>query len=267
MIKVRIISIYLCVVSLFLFVSCGSNIKSDETYREQYVAAYRGASIALDISNNTQQSVTMLIDAVSADNFYIAFQSAQDDFENCYKPADESPLKSTRGFVYFLYLLYKNNVPITQAPITLDCDYIMNNQTIQDNSITLLSEIDLINNRIVGNVIGVSAESGANRDTDEFYIHIEIDFDFNSHTIGGFTLDMIGIAGDNLSFENGVSCLYKNGKVYTAYKSDLGNKLDEYVEFVEETYYKPYKGLTAKAVKINKNYSKEYTESMNRFVM
>ena len=43
MIKVRIISIYLCVVSLFLFVSCGSNIKSDETYREQYVAAYRGA--------------------------------------------------------------------------------------------------------------------------------------------------------------------------------------------------------------------------------
>lgn len=77
---------------------------------------------------------------------------------------------------------------------------------------------------------------------------------------------MIGIAGDNLSFENGVSCLYKNGKVYTPNKSDLGNKLDEYVEFVEETYYKPYKGLTAKVVKLNKNYSKEYTESMNRFI-
>ena len=142
----------------------------------------------------------------------------------------------------------------------------MNNQTIQDNSITLLSEIDLINNRIVGNLIGVSMESGAERDTDEFYIHIEIDFDFNSLTIGDFTLDMIGIVGDNLSFENGVSCLYKNGKVYTANKSDFGNKLDEYVEFVEETYYKPYKVLTAKAVKLNKNYSKEYTESMNRFV-
>ena len=264
--KVRIISICLCVVSLFLFVSCGDNIKSDETYRKQYVAAYQGASIALDRSNNIQQSVTMHIDADMADNFYIAFRSTQDDFENCYKPANENMLKGTRGFVYFLYLLYKNNVPITQNPITLDCDYILNNQTIQDNSITLLSEIDLINNKIVGNVIGVSAESGANRDTDEFYIHIEINFDFNTLTIGDFTLDMIGIVGDNLSFENGVSCLYKNGKVYTANKSDFGDKLDEYVEFVEETYYKPYKVLTAKAVKLNKNYSKEYTESMNRFV-
>ena len=44
MIKVRTISIYLCLVSLLLFVSCGSNIKSDETYRKQYVAAYQGAS-------------------------------------------------------------------------------------------------------------------------------------------------------------------------------------------------------------------------------
>ena len=108
MIKVRIISIYLCVVSLFLFVSCGSNIKSDETYREQYVAAYRGASIALDISNNTQRNVTMLIDAVSADNFYIAFQSAQDDFENCYKPADErARAASSIFYIFYIKIMFR----------------------------------------------------------------------------------------------------------------------------------------------------------------
>ena len=33
----------------------------------------------------------------------------------------------------------------------------------------------------------------------------------------------------------------RGNRHFTANKSDLGNKLDEYVEFVEETYYKPYK--------------------------
>ncbi len=263
----KIISMCLFVVLLFLFVSCGENVKSDETYRVQYIAAYQGASIALDVSSSPSQNIAMSAKTNIANiSDHVITMSAKDDFENCYKSANENMLKGTRGFVYFLYLLYKNKVPITQTPITLDCDYIVNRTVVQDNYITLLSEIDFINNKIIGNIIGVSTESDAIRDTDEFYIHIEIDFDFDSFTVGDFTLDMIGIVGNKLSFENGISCVYKNGKVYSAGKSDFGNKLNEYVDFIEETYYKPYKTLTDNAVKLNKNYSKEYTESMNKFV-
>ena len=265
--KVRIISICLCIVSLLVFASCGNNIKSDETYRSQYIAAYRGASLALDVSNSPNKLKNMMKRVGFNDNSNRAVaMSAKNDFEDCYTTADDNMLKGTRAFVYFLYLLYNNNVPITQRPIELDCDYIINKTVVQDNNITLLSDIDLINNRIIGNIIGVSAEPDAIRDTDEFYLHIEIDFDFENFTVGDFTLDMIGVIGNDLSFENGVSCICKNGEIYSAGQSDFGSQLDRYVEFIREAYYNPYKSLTENSIKTNKNYSKEYTEAMNKFV-
>ena len=119
-------------------------------------------------------------------------------------------LKGMRAFVYFLYLLYKNRVPITIDPINFDCDYVVNKTVVQDNNITLLSAIDLPNQKVICNIIGTSTEANALRDTDRFYLHAEIDIDFNSLSIGDFSLDMIGIIENGLSFENGISCIYKN---------------------------------------------------------
>ena len=254
--RTRAISIFLCIVLVFLCISCKGNISSDETYRNQYVTAYKGTSDALGRTGNSVYSVNATV---------------REDFRDCYKLSTDSDMvKSMGAFVYFLYLLYKNGVPITQLPIGIDCDYVVDGKVVQDNYVTLLSEVDIGNGKIIGNIIG-EEKSESFKDTGEsvfyiekFYIYVEIDFDFTTLSVSSFIIDMMRIVDGKLSFDfGGLSCIYENGRIYTAMQENFADKLNGYVDFISDNYYYRFSVLAKNSVKADRDYSPEYTESMN----
>ena len=252
----KINKILVCLLLLFslLLVSCDGLFADEDADRSRYIAAYRGASDALESSGET------------ACLFGSSTLSVSDDYADLYKRTDGSMVRSTCAFLYFLYLLYKSNIPILQKPVSFTCDYVVNGEVLQYNDIIMTSKVDLVRKKVVGDILGSCSDTRVARETDFFYLHIEIDFDFDTLTVGDFTLDTVDIVGDQLSLDHGCSCLYRDGRVYIAQAWDLGDRLDEYLDRIESEYYRPYKQLTERAVRLDRNYSEQYTQAMERFV-
>ncbi len=249
--RFRIIIIALCTALLLLSASCGNGGNAD---RETYVTAYKGAS----------DKLTAAVTA-NADNG-LKLLSERNDFLSSYEETnDKSEIKSANAFIYFLYLLYKNtDFPVSDSPTTFDCDYIVDGKVVQDNSVTMLSRVDKKNGKIIGDVIGESVWE-FHTDHDEFYLHIEISFNFDNRTIGDFTSDMLNVKNGKLTSYNKTAFLYKNGKTYILKDNDEINGL--YIKYISENYFDSFTAKLNGSVKLNKNFSDEYTESMNKFVM
>lgn len=258
----KLLVLVFCLFPLFLFASCGSFVGSNEFYRKQYITAYKSVSDAIGEVQKNPVSVRKNVKTYDASAFSVK-NYQENKYRDCYKLTNNNIINGVRAFAYFFYLLYKNNLPITQVPVTIDCDYKLLLETIQDNTVTIFSTVDLKAGKIMCDVIGISAEKNALRDTDEFYLHLDIDFDFGSRKIGGFSIEMVGIVGEELSLNNGFSCFYEDGKMYLADSWSFGDRANDYISELKSQYYLPYLELSKKAVRAKRDYSPEYIKAMN----
>jgi len=252
--KGHLVILVSCILILLSSTSC-INATNTTNDRNTFTVAYKKASDCL-------KSTVSLAAFTDTTTF-----SSRIDFDNYYSEnSDKAMVNSTNAFVYFIYLIYKNSdFPVTNVPVTFDCDYIVDGKIFQDNTVTMLSVADKENGKIIGDVAGVCRTVNQTSETDEFYLHIEIDFDFKRLTVGNFTIDMLGIIDGKLISKNKSACIYKNDRVYMLNGPETID--EDYVEFVDTNYYAPYLKQMENKIVVEKNFSDEYTESMNRFVV
>ena len=219
--------------------------------RQHYSDAYKKVSEAMASSQVEASKKNKRPDSFSS-------------YDSYFSPADPGTnVLGTQALVYFLHLVYDNIAfPITDKPVTFDCDWIEDGKTLQENSISMVSSMDKEKGSIICDVYGDSHFAGTSESL--FYINVDIDYDFVTSTVKAFRLDMVGIKEGLI--DRSVYTLiskYEDGQYKMAFiKDSMKDGRDGYLDLLEETYWKPYAEKLNNAITVDAEFSKEYSESM-----
>lgn len=165
---------------------------------------------------------------------------------------DTGYIKSTAAFVYFMGELYKNdNFVLSDDPVKFTCSY-------GDDAfdISMLATCDREAGIVTGEISGTEDLAG---DPSEFYICIEVNYDFKADTVTGFDISQ---SGWHVKPENAYcqSDIYRDGVMYTL----SGDNDDERVKFTAAVAAKKseYEKKLENVKDLKADFTDEYTRSM-----
>ena len=233
--KKKIIGITLAM-GAFLLASCGAN----DSKRDTYVEVLNQCNEKLQ-----EHSDTKLASSISMDNF-----TSSSQFGN---------IKSTRSFVYYMSLLYKNpNFKITEDAVSVDSDYVKDGAVLQDNEITILGKMDeesgLVNFEIYGTCANMYSEPRS------FYFIVEIHFDFTKGVLNDFDLYLYEVENGDLDKNDPYVNRYMDGNLYYGLTDEEHSLV--FYEYANTNYWSKHKDNLKNAEKIG-DFSYEYTKSIN----
>lgn len=234
--KKKIIGITLAMGALLL-ASCGGNDSKRDTYVE-----------VLNQCNKKLQecSDTKLASSISMDNFSL-------------RKTDSGDITSTRTFVQYMSLLYKNpNFKITEDAVSVDSDYVKNGKVLQDNEITILGKMEeesgLVNFELYGTCANMYSEPCW------FYFMFEIHFDFTKGILNDFDMYLYDVENGDLDKNNPYVNRYMDGNLYYGLTDEEHSMV--FYDYVNTNYWGKHKEGLKNAEKIG-DFSYEYTKATN----
>lgn len=165
---------------------------------------------------------------------------------------DMSYIKSTAAFVYFMGELYKNDkFVLSDDPVKFTCSYG------EDNfEISMLASCDKDAGLVTGEMSGTEDYNGSHS---EFYISLEVNYDFTTDTVTGFDIGQCGWDGD----PSGVyyqSDIYRDGVLYSLARAndDVREQFIASVTAKKSAYDNKLKNVKD----LKADFTDEYTRSM-----
>jgi hypothetical protein len=233
--KKKILGITLAM-GAFLLASCGAN----DSKRDTYVEVLNQCNEKLQ-----EHSDTKLASSISMDNFTLK--------------TDSGDITSTRTFVYFMSLLYKNpNFIITEDAVSIDADYVDEGLCLQDNEMTILGKMEeesgLVNFELYGSCATMYSEPRY------FYFIFEIHFDFANNILNDFDMYLYEVKNGDLDKNYPYVNRYLDGNLYYGLTDEEHSLV--FYEYANTNYWSKHKDNLMNAEKIG-NFSYEYTKATN----
>lgn len=226
----KIFVVFLALVGLLSLAGCNKSNPDRDVY-------INVCQKVLDTINN--KSDVKLNDYVVSDDDYV-------------KDDDVNGLMPVRCMIYFIELLYKNeSFPISDNAVSFRSDYVKNGVILQYNEQSFKASLDKENNKVIISLIGYSSFDENYKDGIKAYLHLDVDFNFNSNEITAYSL-FVGDLG-NFMYE-----VYKDGEVYSLdrTKTEANNQ-------IAKEYENDFNNLEAESVNLESigDFSFEYTKA------
>ena len=194
-----------------------------------------------------RKSETKLSSSVSLDNFYLVNDTYRNDYD------------VTRAFVHFIKLLYENkNFKISDDAVCVDCDYIKNGKTLQDNKMALLGKMDTDKGLVNYELYGTS--NTKDHYSSEQYMILEANYDFKENALTDFDIYMYTIENGDINKNSTSVIRYTSGNLYYGINDEVHNEV--FYQYANTNYWSKHKDNLVNAEKIG-DFSKEYVDTTN----